>query len=149
MKNKTKFEWGYNFQINDRKEFDVRRGGRTEIPAIDLLLKTHTLIGSLTGIQHNNWNFELGINGLLQDNFSDPNTGIKRLIPDYIKYEAGFYVVGNYQKNNSFIWEWGLRIDQILIDAKKYYDFADWEERNYSGRFSESWYDLWQNGRGH
>lgn len=137
LKNKTKFEWGYNFQINDRKEFDVRRGGRTEIPAIDLLLKTHTLIGSLTGIQHNNWNFELGINGLLQDNFSDPNTGIKRLIPDYIKYEAGFYVVGNYQKNNSFIWEWGLRIDQILIDAKKYYDFADWEERNYSGRFSD------------
>ena len=137
FKNQSKFEWGYNFQVNDRKEFDVRRGGRTEIPAIDLVLKTHNIIGSLSGINIENWTFELGINGLLQDNFSDPNTGIKRLIPDYLKYEAGAYVLGNFQKSNFFIWEWGVRLDQIVIDAKKYYDLSVWSERNYSVVFSD------------
>lgn len=137
FKNQSKFEWGYNFQVNDRKEFDVRRGGRTEIPAIDLVLKTHNIIGSLSGINIENWTFELGINGLLQDNFSDPNTGIKRLIPDYLKYEAGAYVLGNFQKSNFFIWEWGMRLDQIVIDAKKYYDLSVWSERNYSVVFSD------------
>ena len=97
-------EFGYNFQVNDRKEFDVRRGGRTEIPAIDLLLKTHNLVGSLSGIKFNDWNFELGVNGLFQDNFSNPTTGIKRLIPDYLKYEAGIYFLGNFQKTNTFLW---------------------------------------------
>ena len=137
FKNQSKFEWGYNFQVNDRKEFDVRRGGRTEIPAIALVLKTHNIIGSLSGINIENWTFELGINGLLQDNFSDPNTGIKRLIPDYLKYEAGAYVLGNFQKSNFFIWEWGMRLDQIVIDAKKYYDLSVWSERNYSVVFSD------------
>jgi len=133
----TKLEWGYNFQVNERKEFDVRRGGRTEIPAIDLQLKTHTLIGSLSGINYKNWSFELGLNGLVQDNFSDPKTGIKRLIPDYFKYEAGLYILGILKRNNYFIWEWGLRVDQIFIDAKKYYDVPVWNERNYSTLFSD------------
>lgn len=136
FESQTKFEWGYNFQVNDRKEFDVRRGGRTEIPAIDLQLKTHNLIGSFSGINFKNWNFELGINGLIQDNFSDPSTGIKRLIPDYLKYEAGLYVLGNFQMSNSFLWEWGLRVDKIIIDAKKYYDLSVWKERNYHELFS-------------
>lgn len=137
FENQNKLEWGYNFQANNRKEFDVRRGGRTEIPAIDLLLKTHNFVGSVSGINYKNWNFELGINGLFQDNFSDPNTGIKRLIPDYLKYEVGFYALGNFQKNNSFVWEYGFRVDQIIVDAKKYYDLSNWNERNYSSLFSE------------
>lgn len=137
FQNQTKLEFGYNFQVNDRKEFDVRRGGRTEIPAIDLLLKTHNLVGSLSGIKFNDWNFELGVNGLFQDNFSNPTTGIKRLIPDYLKYEAGIYFLGNFQKTNTFLWEWGLRMDRIFIDAKKYYDLSVWEERNYATQYSD------------
>ena len=135
LNNNTKLEWGYNYQANRRKEFDVRRGGRSEIPAIDLLLRTHSLMGSLSGIKRQNWNFEMGFNGLIQDNYSDPYTGIKRLIPDYIKYEAGIYLLGNYQKNNTFVWEWGLRMDHILLDAKKYYYTSVWEKRGFADRF--------------
>ena len=136
FKNQTKLEFGYNFQANRRKEFDIRRGGRTEIPAIDLLLKTHNIAGSLSGINLNEWNFEFGINSLIQDNFSNPNTGIKRLIPDYLKYETGLYFLGNFQMNNSFLWEYGLRIDHIHIDAKKFYDLSVWEEKNYATQYS-------------
>ena len=136
LKNKSKVEIGYNYQLNRRKEFDIRRGGRTEIPAIDLLLQTHNLISSLSAIKFRDWNFEIGFNGILQDNFSNPNTGIKRLIPDYLKYEAGLYLLGNFQKVNSFIWEWGLRADYVLIDAKKYYSKNKWEASGYSDIFS-------------
>ena len=132
FENNTKLELGYNFQNNKRKEFDIRRGGRTEIPVVDLLLKTHTLNGSLSGIDIKNWNFELGINGFFQDNFSTPDTGVKRLIPDYIKFETGIFFLGNFQKNNSFLWEWGLRLDHVSYDSKKYYYKSVWNERNYN-----------------
>lgn len=132
FENNTKLELGYNFQNNKRKEFDIRRGGRTEIPVVDLLLKTHTLNVSLSGIDTKNWNFELGINGFFQDNFSTPDTGVKRLIPDYIKFETGIYFLGNFQKNNSFLWEWGLRLDHVSYDSKKYYYKSVWNERNYN-----------------
>ncbi len=137
FENKIKLELGYNFQKNKRKEFDIRRGGRTEIPAVDLLLKTHTLNGSLSGIDIENWNFELGLNGFIQDNFSTPDTGVKRLIPDYIKFETGLYFLGNFQKSNLFLWEWGLRLDHISYDAKKYYYNSVWNERNYDTLFKE------------
>ena len=132
FENNTKLELGYNFQNNKRKEFDIRRGGRTGIPVVDLLLKTHTLNGSLSGIDIKNWNFELGLNGFFQDNFSTPDTGVKRLIPDYIKFETGIYFLGNFQKSNTFLWEWGLRLDHVSYDSKKYYYKSVWNERNYN-----------------
>ena len=137
FKNNNKLELGYNYQNNKRKEFDIRRGGRTQIPVVDLLLNTHTFNGSLSGIDIKKWNFELGLNGFVQDNFSTPDTGVKRLIPDYFKYEAGIYFLGNFQKSNSFLWEWGLRLDHVSYDSKKYYYNSVWNERNYNTLFKD------------
>ena len=83
----------YSYQNNKRKEFDIRRGGRTNIPVVDLLLKTHNLMLGFSKIKMENWDFEFGYNGLIQDNFSTPDTGVKRLIPDYIKLENGIYIL--------------------------------------------------------
>ena len=55
-----------------------------------------------SNIKMENWNFEFGYNGLIQDNFSTPDTG-KRLIPDYIKFENGIYILGSYQESNLFV----------------------------------------------
>lgn len=137
LKNKWKLEWGYNYQANRRKEFDVRRGGLTDTPAIDLLLQSHSVMGSMSALKFKNWNFEIGMSGLLQDNYSNPNTGVKRLIPDYLKYEAGIYFLGNFQKNNSFIWEWGVRMDYVFNDAKKYYYTEVWKRRGFDSLFKE------------
>ena len=137
FKNDVKLDFGYSYQNNKRKEFDIRRGGRTNIPVVDLLLKTHNLMLGFSNIKMENWDFEFGYNGLIQDNFSTPDTGVKRLIPDYIKFENGIYILGSYQESNSFLWEWGLRLDHVFYDAKKYYYKSVWEERNYDVLFNE------------
>jgi len=137
LRNDVKLDLGYNYQNNKRKEFDIRRGGRTNIPVVDLLLQTHNFMIGISNLKTRNWDFELGYNGLIQDNFSTPDTGVKRLIPDYIKFENGIYVLGSFQKTNSFLWEWGLRLDHVAYDSKKYYYKSVWEERKYDILFSE------------
>ena len=131
----AKWEWKYSYQVNQRKEFDVRRGSRSELPAIDLKLQSQTVLGSYSWEKGYDWNFEAGINGLLEDNFSNPNTGVKRLIPDYLKYELGTFLVGTYQPSNGFSWDWGVRLDGVFMDAQKYYDQADWQGRGYAQLF--------------
>ena len=56
-----------------------------------------------SNIKMENWDFEFGYNGLIQDNFSTPDTGVKRLIPDYIKFENGIYILGSYQNPTLFM----------------------------------------------
>lgn len=127
----------YNYQINSRKEFDVRRANRSELPAIDLTLQTHDFLGSIKWRNGFDWEFEWGLNGLLQDNFSNPETGVKRLIPDYLKYQIGSFITGNYKPSNIFNWEWGLRFDKVFMDAQKFYDTEDWIERGYNLMYSD------------
>ena len=47
--------------------------------------------------------FSSGLFFEIQNNYSTPGTGVKRLIPDYIKFETGIYLLGNFQKINSFL----------------------------------------------
>ena len=136
QKDKGRWELKYNYQINQRQEFDIRRGDRSDIPAIDILLKTHNLAASFFWEKTLKWDFELGVSGLYQDNFSDPRTGVKRLIPDYFKYEIGSFFLGKYKLNNFFSWDLGLRVDRVFIEAQKYYKNNFWLERGYSETFS-------------
>ena len=136
QKDRGRWELKYNYQVNQRQEFDIRRGGRSEIPAIDILLKTQNLTASFFWEKNLKWNFELGVSGLYQDNFSDPRTGVKRLIPDYFKYEIGSFFLGKYKLNNLFNWDFGFRVDRVLIEAQKYYNNSSWLERGYSVSFA-------------
>ena len=43
-KSNAKWEWKYSYQVNQRNEFDVRRGSRSELPAIDLKLQSQYLV---------------------------------------------------------------------------------------------------------
>jgi iron complex outermembrane receptor protein len=134
---KLKWKWDYNYQVNTRKEFDIRRGVPLDVPAIDLKLQTHSVLGSLQWKKGFNWEMEWGINAMLQDNYSDPNTGVKRLIPDYIKTQLGSYLVGSYKPSNSFHWDWGVRLDHVGWDVQKYYNVSDWKNRNYNTIFPQ------------
>lgn len=79
-------------QINIRKEFDVRRGNRTDIPS--LKLDQYTLYGE--GKYSKEFNSGLLIKSGLQvnltDNTNDPETQILPLIPDYFLTEGGIYL---------------------------------------------------------
>ena len=78
-------------QINDRKEFDVRRSGRTDIPALSL--RQYTFNGDIkyrkrfSGL----WSLEVGTQNVAIDNTNDPVTGIFPLIPDYFSWKSGIY----------------------------------------------------------
>jgi iron complex outermembrane receptor protein len=80
----------YDYQLNRRFEYDIRVGNDRDKPALDLKLDTHTILIDLNG-SFEDLNFKSGIMGRFQTNFANPETGIRRLIPDYDKYDFGLY----------------------------------------------------------
>ena len=131
-----KLSMRYDFQSNDRKEYDIRRGDRTR-PALDLNLQTHSIAFDLESKFENNSNLKTGISARYQKNFPDPATGVKRIIPDYKKYDFSLYSVFDIGLSNDWLLEAGMRYDFSHIDAYKYYRTSLWEARNYDELFPE------------
>jgi iron complex outermembrane receptor protein len=125
----------YAYQFNKRKEFDIRRGVFKNTAALDLDLKTHSFNVDFKKSTHD-WTIKTGVNGSLQDNFANPSTGIRPLIPNYDKTTLGSYGVASYGFSDSFTIESGVRYDFFKIEAAKYYFKSRWDERNYSNQFS-------------
>ena len=131
-----KLSMRYDFQSNDRKEYDIRRGDRTR-PALDLNLQTHSIAFDLESKFENNSNLKTGISARYQKNYPDPATGVKRIIPDYKKYDFSLYSVFDIGLSNDWLLEAGMRYDFSHIDAYKYYRTSLWEARNYDDLFPE------------
>ena len=131
-----KLSMRYDFQSNDRKEYDIRRGDRTR-PALDLNLQTHSIAFDLESKFENNSNLKTGISARYQKNYPDPATGVKRIIPDYKKYDFSLYSVYDIGLSNDWFIEAGIRYDFSHIDAYKYYRTSLWEARNYDDLFPE------------
>ncbi len=100
----------YAYQVNRRKELDIRRGANNEIPAIDLKLSTHSLdidwnhpsIGSVTG--------SAGIQGSIQLNENIPGTNTVPFIPNYFQSRFGIFLIEQLEVGESTV-EAGLRYD--------------------------------------
>ena len=75
---------------------------------------------------------------MFQDNYSNPETGVKRLIPDYLRSEIGGYFLTSYVPSNMFQLEFGLRYDYDFVSAKKYYYIRTWEKRGYDNEFQNT-----------
>ena len=131
-----KLSMRYDFQSNDRKEYDIRRGGRNN-PALDLNLQTHSIALDLESKFDNSSNLKSGISARYQKNFPDPATGVKRIIPDYKKYDFSLYSVYDKSLSDNWFLEAGIRYDFSHIDAYKYYRTSLWEARNYDELFPE------------
>ncbi len=131
-----KFSIQYDFQQNERNEFDVRRGGRSSLAALDLNLKTHNFKADMKFDANPNKIFKIGISGGYQTNFPDPGTGVRRLIPDYDKYLLGVYTLSELIFFNGLIFSSGIRYDFNHIDAKKFYLKSRWNSLNYNQDFS-------------
>jgi len=135
FKNFGKINLQYDYQNNQRFEFDVRIGDRRNIPAVDLKLQTHTFLADINLDANLNRKINFGIMGRFQDNFANPDTGVRRLIPDYEKYDFGAYTTAEWQISDDLIFDAGLRYDFNRIDAKKFYLKSRWEERGYDVDF--------------
>ncbi|MDT0607452.1 TonB-dependent receptor [Croceitalea rosinachiae] len=127
----------YDFQNNRRFEFDVRRGERSDQASIDLELKTHTLSSDFKWDSNESLKLQFGLMGRHQDNFANPATGVRRLIPDYEKYDFGSFLIGEYRLNNKWTLDAGIRYDYTRVDALKFYQTTRWEERGYDVEFPD------------
>ena len=125
----------YAFQFNKRLEFDVRRRNYMNTAALDLDLKTHSILIDFKKVSHD-WTIKSGTNASYQTNFANPATGIRPLIPNYDKLDLGVYGIVAHQFFNKFAVEAGLRYDFSNLEATKYYFKSRWNERGYDPEFS-------------
>lgn len=127
----------YSFQFNKRKEFDIRRGELADRASLDLELMTHNFQALFNLDQGRSYEAKLGVDFSYQNNFANPDTGVRRLIPDYDMVTAGVFLLGNYYFTDDLTVDAGVRYDFNSIDAKKFYLKSRWEERNYDQKFSD------------
>ncbi len=98
------------FQANNRREFDVRRGGRSTTPALHLLQYT-----SFTEFKYHtnfsrDWAFKIGYQYNFIDNNNVAGTGNLPLIPNYVSHEQGIFF--NLTKSNERLeYSVGSRLD--------------------------------------
>jgi len=137
FKNFGKLDIQYDYQNNHRFEFDIRVGEDRNTPAIDLRLQSHTFKSTLKLDSNSENTYKVGIMAGLQDNFANPSTGVRRLIPDYEKFDFGFFTLGNFKINDDFSLDAGIRYDFNRIDAKKFYQTSRWNERGYDVDFAD------------
>ena len=113
----------YGLQINNRKEFDVRRGTLNEVPALGYNLYTHTLDAEWEKTKDKSRKRSVGINGMYQDNNKIDGTQNIPFIPNYISYSTGLFWI---EKLSTSTWDWemGARYDL------KYYNVVGFDFRN-------------------
>ncbi|MBO3699960.1 TonB-dependent receptor domain-containing protein [Roseivirga sp. E12] len=119
LKDLGDFSIQYGLQNNVRKEFDIRRAGRSTIPALSLDLVTHTLDVDLDMSAKGNWKWDVGASFLFQVNQNDPETGIRPLIPDFENWTAGAHLIGRFIKTKYEL-EFGVRYDHRHYLVKRF-----------------------------
>ncbi len=100
----------YGFQLNKRREFDVRRGSNNGVPSIDLELVSHTLNAEWIHPEVGGWSGSLGIQGIYQDNNNLPGTNTIPFVPNFNTSRIGVFIeeAKAFGKTTT---EFGLRYD--------------------------------------
>ena len=132
IRNNSNGKWTtkYNWQKNNRKEYDIRRGSDKYDPALDLSLDTHNLVSNYEWTNPYS-SYDFGLFSQFQDNYSNPDTGIKRLIPDYVKVRLGSFFTASYAIFNNVDFNFGFRYEHINNLVQKYYRNSRWNAENY------------------
>ena len=99
-------------QLNKRKEFDIRRGGRSGIPSLSLAQITLNAESKYTHDFQKNIQLKLGHQTIITDNTNNPETGILPLIPDYSSIQSGVYAIIS------------KKLKKVLLDLGGRYDYT-------------------------
>lgn len=113
----------YALQINNRKEFDLRRGSLNEVPALGYKLFTHTVDAEWEKTKEKSHTRSLGLNGMAQDNNKIDGTQTLPFIPNFNNYTAGLFWIEKFSKNK-WDWEMGARYDL------RYYKIVGFDFKN-------------------
>ena len=130
-----KLELQYAYQHNIRKEYDIRRGGRSTMPALSLLLQSHTFDAVLEHHAWRDFRGSLGLNTLFQTNYNVPETGIIPLLPDFTNFTQGVFWIEKLIKKNYEI-EWGLRYDFRYTQVRTFIQNREYIKPEYNFHFA-------------
>ncbi len=152
------FTFTFATQINDRKEFDVRRSGQSDRPVLSLYQLNFYGETKYQQEWYSGFTLNTGVQFNMIDNVNVPGTGIYPLIPDYISYETAFYVLAQQQLEQWFF-EAAVRMNQqlqnVLVRPRTYLDESQRFQNNYFNqsaslgvnyRFSPSYLLSWNMG---
>ena len=109
--NASKLKLEYAYQLNERKEFDRRRGAeRTERPELDLNLSSHYFSSVFKTKFSDSDSFKIGAQYTLTENKNIFGTGTFPLVPDYSSDEIGLF---SFYTNRKGKWgyEFGGRLN--------------------------------------
>jgi len=121
----------YGLQINNRLEFDVRKGSLNELPALGYRLYSHTLDVDWELTKTPTHKRSVGLNGMLQDNNKMNGTQTLPFIPNFNNYSAGLFWIEKISRSK-WDWEMGARYDW------RYYRVVGFDFRNqlYRSKFN-------------
>lgn len=114
-----RLEIKYGAQWNNRREFDIRRGGRDDRPSIDMSLNTQSLDASIKHHPKRNWVGEFGISSQYQQNRNVAGTGVSPLIPFFNQITGGLFLIERYVKPK-FELEFGARYDFRNLEVRTF-----------------------------
>ena len=106
----------YGGQLNDRKEFDIRRGERTDIPALSLSQWDQFGEVLYRHFFEHDMRLKTGVQFKFVDNTNNPETGILPLIPDYRSYQTAAFAILQKEKTRA-LYELGARYDYTHLQA--------------------------------
>ncbi len=137
----------YGFQMNNRKEYDKRRGDLNDRASLDLELFTNTLDIFIDHTHINEFSGTWGFNLIQQANNNIPGTGVTPLIPNYDMLNLGLYGMEKYSKG-PFELEAGARFDIRNVSTARYIhnelEIADLSYRNFTA-FLGGYYQISEN----
>lgn len=111
-----KVNFTYASQWNERKEFDVRRGGRTAIPSLSLSLNNQFFEIKLDKTFRNNMSLVGGYQFGYTSNVNNPETGILPLIPDYVEIKNAAFLTAQKPIGKGDL-EMGVRYENLNQNA--------------------------------
>lgn len=129
----------YGGQLNNRKEFDIRRGSSSDRPSLNLSLFSHHAEAAYNGLVGEKIFLKAGVQFDMIDNGNVSGTGVLPLIPNYRSYQTSTYWIVQNDQAEEWLFEFGgrfslkqLRVKRITQTIPKAIEVLDHLFQNYA-----------------
>ncbi|MDG1432554.1 MAG: TonB-dependent receptor [Saprospiraceae bacterium] len=110
----------YGGQLNNREEFDIRRGEARTRPSLSLSLFSHHAEAAYNGLVGEKIFLKAGIQFDMVDNGNNPGTGVSPLIPNYRSYQTSTYWIVQNDQADKWLFEFGGRFSLKQLTVKRF-----------------------------
>lgn len=114
----VKFKYGG--QLNNREEFDIRRGEARTRPSLSLSLYSHHSEAAYNGLVGEKIFLKAGVQFDMIDNGNNPGTGVSPLIPNYRSYQTSTYWIVQNDQAEEWLFEFGGRYSFKQLTVKRF-----------------------------